>query len=365
MGANRTFPTLSHAWAGLGCLRYPLTSLGWQTLPRYFHLPFLPAALSWRDSPHPPQANKSTGDAQSRYYALAHSIEEKILSKPNLLLPPAGGALRDYQMLGLSWMVSLYNNHLNGILADEMGLGKTVQVMALIAYLMEFKGNYGPHLIIVPNAVLVNWKAELQSWLPSVKCVYYVGHKDERARLFTQSVAPMQFNVLVTTYEFIMRDRSKLSKVEWKYIIIDEAQRMKDRSSKLAKDLDRYKAARRLLLTGTPLQNDLAELWSLLNLLLPEVFDDNKGFTEWFSDSIASGGESAEDDWLQKEKRVVVIHRLHQILEPFMLRRQVGLQPCVCILLPAGLLILCTSTVAFPRAGPVVCGSWLHRTVTH
>ena len=77
--------------------------------------------------------------------------------------------MREYQIAGLQWMVSLYNNHLNGILADEMGLGKTVQVMALIAYLMEHKSNYGPHLIIVPNAVLVNWKSELQQWLPTVK----------------------------------------------------------------------------------------------------------------------------------------------------------------------------------------------------
>ncbi len=119
---------------------------------------------------------------------------------------------------------------------------------------------------------------------------------------------------------------SPTNKVEWKYLIIDEAQRMKDRQSKLAKDLDRFVAHRRLLLTGTPLQNELRELWSLLNLLLPEVFDDKKGFTEWFGDVLGGGGGmgGAEgDEWLEKEKRVVVIHRLHQILEPFMLRRQV------------------------------------------
>ena len=85
--------------------------------------------------------------------------------------------------------------------------------MALIAYLMEHKNNYGPHLIIVPNAVMVNWKAELTAWLPSAKCVYYVGHKDDRARKFNLEVASLQFNVLVTTYEYIMRDRTKLSKV--------------------------------------------------------------------------------------------------------------------------------------------------------
>ena len=84
--------------------------------------------------------------------------------------------------------------------------------MALIAYLMEHKNNYGPHLIIVPNAVMVNWKSELTQWLPSVRCVYYVGHKEERAHKFTAEVASLQFNVLVTTYEYIMRDRSRLAK---------------------------------------------------------------------------------------------------------------------------------------------------------
>ncbi len=88
-----------------------------------------------------------------------------------------------------------------------------MQVMALLAYLMEHKNNYGPHLIIVPNAVMVNWKSELNQWLPTVRCVYYVGQKEERARKFAQEVSSLQFNVLVTTYEYIMRDRAKLSKV--------------------------------------------------------------------------------------------------------------------------------------------------------
>ncbi|RYR03995.1 hypothetical protein Ahy_B06g083491 [Arachis hypogaea] len=88
--------------------------------------------------------------------------------------------------VGLQWMLSLYNNKLNRILADEMGLGKTVQVMALIAYFMEFKANYGPLLIIVPNAVLVNWKSKFYNWLPSVSCIFYVGSKDQRSKLFSQ-----------------------------------------------------------------------------------------------------------------------------------------------------------------------------------
>ncbi|XP_061360032.1 ATP-dependent helicase BRM [Gastrolobium bilobum] len=273
----------------------------------------------------------------SKYYNLAHAVHERVVRQPSML---RAGTLRDYQLVGLQWMLSLYNNKLNGILADEMGLGKTVQVMALIAYLMEYKGNYGPHLIIVPNAVLVNWKSELHTWLPSVSCIYYVGTKDHRSKLFSQEVMAMKFNVLVTTYEFIMFDRSKLSKIDWKYIVIDEAQRMKDRDSVLARDLDRYRCQRRLLLTGTPLQNDLKELWSLLNLLLPEVFDNRKAFHDWFSKPFQKEGPSqnAEDDWLETEKKVIIIHRLHQILEPFMLRRRVedvegSLPPKVSIVL--------------------------------
>ncbi|XP_010255301.1 PREDICTED: ATP-dependent helicase BRM [Nelumbo nucifera] len=273
----------------------------------------------------------------NKYYNLAHAVNEKVTRQPSML---RAGTLRDYQLVGLQWMLSLYNNKLNGILADEMGLGKTVQVMALIAYLMEFKGNYGPHLIIVPNAVLVNWKSELHNWLPSVSCIFYVGGKDQRSKLFSQEVSAIKFNVLVTTYEFIMYDRSKLSRIDWKYIIIDEAQRMKDRESVLARDLDRYRCQRRLLLTGTPLQNDLKELWSLLNLLLPEVFDNHKAFHDWFSKPFQRDGppHNVEDDWLETEKKVIIIHRLHQILEPFMLRRRVedvegSLPPKVSIVL--------------------------------
>ncbi|KAF5756878.1 putative DNA helicase chromatin remodeling SNF2 family [Helianthus annuus] len=272
----------------------------------------------------------------SKYYTLAHAVSEKVIRQPSMLRK---GTLRDYQLVGLQWMLSLYNNKLNGILADEMGLGKTVQVMALIAYLMEFKSNYGPHLIIVPNAVLVNWKSELHTWLPNVSCIYYVGNKDQRSKLFTQEVCNMKFNVLVTTYEFVMFDKSKLSRVDWKYIVIDEAQRMKDRESVLARDLDKYRCQRRLLLTGTPLQNDLKELWSLLNLLLPDVFDNRKVFHDWFSQPFRKeGSHNAEDDWLETEKKVIIIHRLHQILEPFMLRRRVedvegSLPPKISIIL--------------------------------
>ncbi|CAI7868803.1 unnamed protein product, partial [Closterium sp. NIES-53] len=142
------------------------------------------ASLSRNDGPEGDEVGGETGAAAvSKYYKLAHSVSETITHQPSMLRM---GTLREYQMVGLQWMVSLYNNRLNGILADEMGLGKTVQVMALLAYLMEHKSNYGPHLIIVPNAVLVNWKAELHAWLPSLSAVFYVGGKDQRAKLYTK-----------------------------------------------------------------------------------------------------------------------------------------------------------------------------------
>ncbi|GKC28014.1 ATP-dependent helicase BRM [Tanacetum coccineum] len=122
-----------------------------------------------------------------RYYTLAHAVNKKVHRQPSML---RCGILRDYQL-----------------------------VMALIAYLMEYKSNYMPHLIIVPNAVLVNWKSELHHLLPNVSCIYYVGNKDRRAKLFSQEVCLMKFNVLVTTYEFIMFDRGKLSRVDWKFAI--------------------------------------------------------------------------------------------------------------------------------------------------
>jgi hypothetical protein len=126
------------------------------------------------------------GDSKQKYYALAHTETEKIIRQPRML---TAGSLRDYQLVSLQWMISLYNNRLNGILADEMGLGKTVQVCALIAYLWESKQNFGPHLIIVPNAVMVNWKSEIKLWLKNVQAVYYVGG-EVRINRSTHQVKP-------------------------------------------------------------------------------------------------------------------------------------------------------------------------------
>ena len=158
-----------------------------------------------------------------------------------------------YQIAGLNWMVSLYNNNLNGILADEMGLGKTIQTIALFAHLIETKGNEGPFMVVVPLSLISNWTDEMNKWAPDIKKLVYKGNKAERPMLANQ-LKNEKFNVLITTYEYIMLDKAILSKLVWQYIIVDEGHRMKNSKSKFAMTLgQQYQSAHRILLTGTPL----------------------------------------------------------------------------------------------------------------
>ncbi|KAI5070128.1 hypothetical protein GOP47_0014471 [Adiantum capillus-veneris] len=260
-------------------------------------------------------------ESNEKYYLMAHSVKELIDEQPHLLI---GGKLREYQMNGLRWMVSLYNNNLNGILADEMGLGKTVQVIALLSYLIGCKNDRGPFLVVVPSSVLPNWISELNTWAPSIGKVAYTGPPEERRRLFKEKIALQHFNVLLTTYEYLMNkhDRSKLSKISWHYIIIDEGHRIKNASCKLNAELKNYQSTHRLLLTGTPLQNKLEELWALLNFLLPSIFNSSEDFAQWFNKPFETVADAATDQaLLSEEENLLIINRLHQVLRPFVLRR--------------------------------------------
>lgn len=260
-------------------------------------------------------------ESNEKYYMMAHSVKESIDEQPVSL---ESGKLREYQMNGLRWLVSLYNNHLNGILADEMGLGKTVQVIALICYLMETKNDRGPFLVVVPSSVLSGWESELTFWAPTVNKIAYAGPPEERRRLFKERIVHQKFNVLLTTYEYLMNkhDRPKLSKINWHYIIIDEGHRIKNASCKLNADLKLYQSSHRLLLTGTPLQNNLEELWALLNFLLPNIFNSSEDFSQWFNKPFESNVDnSADEALLSEEENLLIINRLHQVLRPFVLRR--------------------------------------------
>ncbi|KIY64503.1 SNF2-family ATP dependent chromatin remodeling factor snf21 [Cylindrobasidium torrendii FP15055 ss-10] len=249
------------------------------------------------------------------YYSVAHRISEKITAQPQILV---GGKLKEYQLKGLQWMVSLYNNRLNGILADEMGLGKTIQTISLISFLIESKNQPGPFLVIVPLSTLTNWSGEFAKWAPAIRMISYKGNPAQR-RALQNDLRPGYFQVLLTTYEYIIKDRPVLSKFRWVHMIIDEGHRMKNTQSKLSQTLSTfYHTRHRLILTGTPLQNNLPELWSLLNFVLPKIFNSVKSFDEWFNTPFANTGDKIE---LNEEEALLIIRRLHKVLRPFLLRR--------------------------------------------
>ncbi|KAF9428423.1 hypothetical protein BGZ94_002442 [Podila epigama] len=236
-----------------------------------------------------------------------------------------GGILRDYQLAGVEWMVSLYENGLNGILADEMGLGKasrTLQTISFLAYLRE-KGVWGPFLIVAPLSTLANWVSEFERFTPTVPVVLYHGHPDQRAHIRNKKMNlrnTATFPVCVTSYEIVMNDRRFLQKFNWKYIIVDEGHRLKNMDCKLIRELKTYNSANRMLLTGTPLHNKLSELWSLLNFLIPDIFDDLDSFQKWFDFSDIDAKEGQERILGEESKRGIV-SSLHHILKPFLLRR--------------------------------------------
>jgi ATP-dependent helicase STH1/SNF2 len=258
-----------------------------------------------------------TENYQKFYYNLTHTKIEEVKEQPNLL---EGGVLKGYQITGLQWLVSLYNNKLNGILADEMGLGKTIQTIALFCHIMEFKQNTGPFLIVVPLTTLTNWVMEFDKWAPSIKKMIYKGNPTQRKQI-SQLLRNSKWNVCLTTYEYIMKDKSDLNRFPWQYIVVDEGHKMKNPRSKFAQTLgQQYNSENRLLLTGTPLQNNLPELWSLLNFLLPKVFASCDDFEKWFKLPLKSFGPEKEIE-LNEEEKLLIIHRFHQALRPFLLRR--------------------------------------------
>lgn len=278
------------------------------------------ASLS--NDPQNREATNHKTDVLSRensqtYYEIAHAVKEPIGELPSIL---QGGTLKQYQIQGLQWLVSLYVNHLNGILADEMGLGKTIQAIALLAYLVEKKNNSGPFLIVVPLSTLSNWELELEKWAPSLRVVVFKGDRKQRKLLYDTIIQPLNFNVCLTTYEYVTRGKNLLGKIEWNYLIVDEGHRMKNHESRITCILSQqFKSRSRLLMTGTPLQNSLSELWSLLNFVLPNIFSSSETFESWFSAPFASiPGEKAD---LSEEETLLIIRRLHQVLRPFLLRR--------------------------------------------
>lgn len=215
---------------------------------------------------------------------------------------------------------------MNGILADQMGLGKTITTISLIGHLWHM-GVSGPFLIVAPVSTLANWYSEFQKWTPTIPVVLYHGTKDERAEIRDKIFvagnrrgrgAKLNMPVVIASYDIVMRDFRYMNKLVWKYLVVDEAHRLKNFECKLICMLRQLQTESRLLLTGTPLQNSLSELWSLLNFLLPDLFSDLSAFKRWFD--FTSVIESSGDD-KDGKLRTELVDKLHEILKPFLLRR--------------------------------------------
>ncbi|XP_043490017.1 chromatin-remodeling ATPase INO80 isoform X2 [Polistes fuscatus] len=231
------------------------------------------------------------------------------------------GNLKGYQLKGMNWLANLYDQGISGILADEMGLGKTVQSIAFLCHVAERYSVWGPFLIISPASTLHNWQQEMARFVPVFKVVPYWGNPQERKilRQFWDTkdlhTKEASFHVVITSYQLVITDYKYFNRIKWQYMILDEAQAIKSTSSMRWKLLLGFSCRNRLLLSGTPIQNSMAELWALLHFIMPTLFDSHDEFNEWFSKDIES---HAENKTGIDEKH---LSRLHMILKPFMLRR--------------------------------------------
>ncbi|CDK25034.1 unnamed protein product [Kuraishia capsulata CBS 1993] len=234
--------------------------------------------------------------------------------------------LRDYQLSGMEWLITLYENGLNGILADEMGLGKTLQSIAMLAFLYE-QGIKGPFLISCPLSTLSNWVDEIKRFAPSMPVLAYTGDKATRKSLRDEHFSRNEdLGIVVVSYEISILDSKYFNGVDWRFLIVDEGHRLKNADCMLIRQLKRIRTSNRLLLTGTPLQNNLRELWSLLNFILPDVFPDVQMFEQWFDFSSLQelkddDGDDQFNELVNAEIQKSLISSLHTILKPFLLRR--------------------------------------------
>ncbi|KAK8171685.1 P-loop containing nucleoside triphosphate hydrolase protein [Phyllosticta citrichinensis] len=251
-------------------------------------------------------------DSEEMNFQNPTSLQSLDIPQPKML----SCQLKEYQLKGLNWL------GINGILADEMGLGKTVQSISVMAYLAEVHNIWGPFLVIAPASTLHNWQQEITRFVPDLSVLPYWGSAKDRKilrkfwdRKHITYKRDSPFHVLVTSYQLVVQDAQYFQKIRWQYMILDEAQAIKSSQSSRWKSLLGFHCRNRLLLTGTPIQNNMQELWALLHFIMPSLFDSHDEFSDWFSKDIESHAQS--NTKLNEDQ----LKRLHMILKPFMLRR--------------------------------------------
>jgi SWI/SNF-related matrix-associated actin-dependent regulator of chromatin subfamily A member 5 len=201
-------------------------------------------------------ASKITEEEEDEEYlkeeedGLTGSGNTRLLTQPSCIQ----GKMRDYQLAGLNWLIRLYENGINGILADEMGLGKTLQTISLLAYLHEYRGINGPHMVVAPKSTLGNWMNEIRRFCPVLRAVKFLGNPEERRHIREDLLVAGKFDICVTSFEMAIKEKTALRRFSWRYIIIDEAHRIKNENSLLSKTMRLFSTNYRLLITGTPLQ---------------------------------------------------------------------------------------------------------------
>lgn len=269
---------------------------------------------------------KCVGLAQQLEAAVAAGAG--LLKQPSILNPSL--KLAPYQLVGLNWLAVLHKQGVSGILADEMGLGKTVQVIAFLSHLKETNKASGTHLVVVPASTLDNWSGEFARWSPQMRISKYYGNPDERRQLRIDYAkgALQKLDVILTTYTMVNscpEERKMFRVTNMDYVIYDEAHMLKNMATQRYDNLLKIKSCHRLLLTGTPLQNNLLELMSLLCFVMPHMFsgktDDLKSLFQKNSKSLKvkkSETDKGDDAPLFEQSQITQAKR---IMKPFLLRR--------------------------------------------
>lgn len=244
----------------------------------------------------------------SEYKDLIATVDHKDIEE--LITAPKGlnANLRSYQLMGYKWLTLLDKYGLGGILADDMGLGKTVQMLAVVLSYIENAKNPKPSIVVCPSSLTLNWENEINKFAPSIKTLIIHGNSEERAK---QIKSILDYQIIVTSYDSLKRDVDiyEEQNIEFKYIIADEAQYIKNNNTQNAKTIKVIHSETRYALTGTPIENSLSELWSIFDFIMPGYLLSYKKFKEQYEIPIA------------KDNDIECMNRLKMMIEPFVLRR--------------------------------------------